>query len=203
VRRVVAYGALGSTAASAPVFFPQDGDALGSRVTFSFDLESPATVDWTVEDAGGTVVRTIRAGEALDAGRHAFAWDGRDDAGALVPRGTYRTVVSATDGEHRATQRAAVVADAFRVTVSDETPGRGQRITITAVSAEVLDGNPRLKVFQPGRSAWAESMKKIAPKTYRVTVELKSGSAGTLRLRVAADDDRGASQFSNVYLPLH
>ena len=203
VRHVVAYAALGWTAASAPVFFPQDGDALGSRVTFSFDLASPATVDWTVETAGGTVVRTIRTAEALDAGGHAFAWDGTDDLGALVPRGTYRTVVTATDGEHAATQRATVVADAFRVSVSDDSPGRGQKITITALSAEVLDGNPRLKVFQPGRSAWSESMKKTAAKTYKVTITLKSGSTGTLRLRVGADDDRGASQFTNIYLPLH
>ena len=203
VRHVVAYGALGSTAASAPVFFPQDGDSLGSRVTFSFDLESPATVDWTVETVDGTLVRTVRAAEALDPGPYAFAWDGRDDAGAMVPRGTYRTVVTATDGEHTATQRASVVADAFRVTVSDETPGRGQRITITAISAEALDGNPRVKVFQPGRGAWAEPMRKTAAKTYKVTIELKSGASGTLRLRVAADDDRGATQVTSITLPLH
>jgi flagellar hook assembly protein FlgD len=203
VRHVVAYAALGSTAASAPVFFPQDGDTLGNRVTFSFDLASPATVDWTVETEDGAVVRTIRAGEALAAGPYAFAWDGRDDLGALVPRGTYRTVVTATDGEHRATQRASVVADAFRITVSDDSPGRGQKVTITALSAEVLDGNPRVKVFQPGKAAWSEAMKRTASRTYKVTITLKSSATGTLRLRIGADDDRGGSQSTNVYLPLH
>ena len=46
-------------------------------------------------------------------------------------------------------------------------------------------------------------MKKIDPKVYRVTIDLKSSATGTLRLRVAADDDRGSAQSSSLYLPLH
>jgi flagellar hook assembly protein FlgD len=201
-RTVVAFGALGHTGASAAAFFPQDGDGLGTRVTFGFRLRSAATVDWTVEDAAGSVVRTLGVEQPLEPGDHAVAWDGRDDAGAMVPRGTYRTVVSATDGTWTATQRATVTADAFRITVSDSTPRRGQTIRVTAVSAEALDEVPRLRVFQPGRRAWAVTMRKVATRTYRVSVTLRSSDAGTLRLRVLADDGHGRRQASTLALPL-
>jgi flagellar hook assembly protein FlgD len=202
-RSANAYGALGYTASSPVVFFPQDGDNLARTTSFSFKLRSAATVSWTVQDAAGTVVRTIQAEGPLAAGPHAFAWDGRNDAGAMVPRGVYRTVVHATDGTLASTQRASVVADAFRISVSDTTPRRGQRMTITARSAEALSKAPRLSVYQPGASAWSVTMSRVAPGVYRATVTLRSSRTGTLRLQVSAYDDHGVMQRSNLYLPLH
>ncbi len=203
LRSVVVYAALGSTASSRPVFYPQDGDNLGKTTVFSFRLRSAATVSWTVVNAAGVVVRTIRTGEALAAGRHAYTWNGRNDAGAMVPRGTYRTVVTATDGTYAATQRATVVADAFRIAVSDTTPRRGQRVTVTATSAEALDRAPRLRIYQPGIKAWSVTMRKIGTRVYRITVTLRSSHTGTLKLRVSALDDGGRAQASYRYLPLH
>ena len=202
-RRVAVYAALAATDASRDAFFPQDGDGLASTTTFSFRLRSAATVSWTVVDARGTVVRTIRDAEALGAGGHAFAWNGRTDSGALVPRGAYRAIVTAGDGTYTTTQSVAVTADAFRITVSDSTPARGQRLTVTALSAEALDGAPRLRVYQPGRAAWSVTMRKVDTRLYRATITLRSGATGTLRLRVAADDSGGRAQSSNRYLPLH
>jgi flagellar hook assembly protein FlgD len=203
VRTVAAYGALGYTAASRTVFFPQDRDSLGGTTAFSFRLRSAATVTWTVQDADGDVVRTIRTAAATGPGTYAFTWDGRSDTGAVVPRGTYRSVVNATDGTFSSTQRATVVADAFRITVSDTTPRRGQKITITATSGEALNTTPRLRIYQPGKSYWVVTMKKVDTRVYRVTITLRSSGVGTLRLRVGAEDDRGAAQASVLYLPLH
>ena len=203
IRSVAVYAALGSTASSRSVFYPQDGDNLGKTTVFSFRLRSAATVSWTVQNAAGTVVRTIRTGEALAAGPYTFTWNGRDDAGVMVPRGTYRTVVSATDGTYAATQSATVVADAFRISVSDTTPGRRQRVTVTATSAEALDRTPRLRIYQPGIGAWSVTMRKIDTRVYRVTVTLRSSKTGTLKLRVSAPDDGGRAQASYRYLPLH
>ena len=202
-RSVAVYAALTSTASSRPVFFPQDGDNLSGTTAFSFRLRSAATVSWTVQSTAGTVVRTIKSAEALAAGAYAFTWNGRNDAGAVVPRGTYRTVVTATDGTYSATQKATVVADAFRIVVSDSTPGRRQRITVTATSAEKLDRTPRLRVYQPGIGAWSVTMRKIDTRVYRITVTLKSSKTGTLKLRVSALDDGGRAQASYRYLPLH
>ncbi len=202
-RTVNVYGSLGFMAASRAVFFPQDGDSLSGTTNLAFRLGSPATVTWTVRNATGEVVRTIRTGEALDAGTQVFRWNGRNDAGAMAPRGTYRSVVSATNGTLAATQTLPVVADAFRITVSDVTPRRGQRLTVTATSAETLDAAPRLRVYQPGIASWSVAMKKIDTRVYRVTITLRSSHTGSMRLRVSAADDAGRPQASYLSLPLH
>ena len=203
VRTVAVYAALGNVAASKSVFYPQDGDSLGRRVSLSFRLRDAALVGWTIQDGDGAVVRTVKADEALDAGTYAFTWDGRDDAGAFVRRGAYRSVVAATDGTYGSIQHATVVADAFRITVSDVTPAHGQRLKVKVISAEVLGRLPRLRIYQPGVKAWTVTMKRIRGKRYRVAVTLKGGDAGTLRLRVTARDKHGSKQRSNRYLPIH
>ena len=202
-RTVAVFGALGYVAASKPAFFPQDGDSIGRTVSLSFRLRSAATVDWTIQDANGAVVRTLKVAQALGAGIHAYRWNGRNDAGAMVPRGTYRSVVTATDGTLSGTHTVQVVADAFKIIVSDTTPGRGQRLTVTVTSAEKLNGTPRLRVYQPGISAWTVTMKKVDSRVYKVKVTLKGSKPGTLRIRVNAYDRNGAKQASNRYLSLH
>jgi flagellar hook assembly protein FlgD len=203
LRPAAVFAALGSVASSRPVFYPQDRDNLGRTTAFSFRLRSAVTVSWTVQNAAGAVVRTLKTAEALAAGTYAFTWNGLDDAGAMVPRGTYRTVVSATDGSYAATQKATVVADAFRIVASDTTPARRGRITITATSAEALDRTPRLRIYQPGIAPWSVTMRKIGTGVYRITVTLKSSRTGTLKLRVSAPDDGGRAQASYQSLPLH
>ena len=198
-----AYGSLGFVATSRAVFYPQDGDTLAGTTVLSFRLRSPATVDWTIRNASGTVVRTIKAGASLAAGTQSFTWNGRNAAGAYVPRGTYRSVVTATDGTFTATQSISIVADAFRIVSSDTTPGRGQRITVTATSAENLGTAARLRVYQPGIADWAVAMTRVDDRTWRVTVTLKSSSTGTVRLRVAAEDSHGVAQASILSLPMH
>jgi flagellar basal-body rod modification protein FlgD len=64
-----------------------------------FELDGAATeVTVTVRDASGNVVRTLTLGPT-ESGRHALDWDGRDDNGAIVPKGAYRMDVAAKDGE--------------------------------------------------------------------------------------------------------
>ena len=202
-RTVIVDRTLGFVTSSRTVFYPQDGDKLAPSVAFGFSLTGPATVDWTVVDAGGAVVRTIKTGEALNTGAYTFTWDGRNDGGVFVPRGTYRSQIVATDAMATLTQRVGVVADAFRIVGSDSTPARGQRITVTAYTAETLDAAPKLVVVQPGISTWSASLTRVSAGVYRVTVTLKSSSTGTLRLKVYAPDSNGVSQQSNLYLPLH
>ncbi len=202
-RAVVAYAALGFVDASRPVFFPQDGDGLGRFTRFSFRLLSPATVDWEIVDQDGTVLRSLAEGEVLDAGTHAFSWDGRDATGAMAPRGTYRSVVTASDGTHVATMVTSVVAAAFRITASDSTPRRGQKVRITALSGEALSALPKLRIKQPGIHAWKVRMSRVSGKTYQVVIRLRSSDKGTLKLKVVGVDKGGRSQSSVLRLPLH
>ena len=202
-RSVAVYGSLGFSRASKNPFFPQDGDRYAPTTTFSFTLASPATVNWTIVNAAGATVRTIKTGEALAAGTHAFAWNGRNDQGAFVSRGTYRAVVAATNGSQGSSQSVAVLADAFRIGVSDTTPGRRQRITITATTAESLSGAPLVTIYQPGISRYSVRTTRVAAGVYRVSITLKSSSTGRLRVLVSGRDAAGHVQNSSLYLPLH
>ena len=85
------------------------------------------------------------------------------------------------------TQSVAFQMAAFAISASDRTPGRGQRVTITAVTAEALSTTPRVYVTQPGKSTWSVAMRKVATATYRVTLTVKSGGGkGTIAFRVRA-----------------
>jgi flagellar hook assembly protein FlgD len=203
VRTVDAYGALRDTRSSRKAFYPQDGDRLARTTVFSFRLLSAASVTWSVVNGRGEVVRTIASDTAMDAGPHSFRWNGRGDDGAYVKRGSYWTVVQATNGTQAAEQRAKVVAAAFKIAVSDSTPARGQKIRVTVISSEPLSTRVRLAVVQPGRSTWRVTMSKVSKHKYRVTIRLKASGTGTLRLRVFARDKLGQKQATNRYLTLH
>ena len=53
-----------------------------------YELPAAASVQLLVYDAGGRIVRRLLDAE-VDAGPHDLLWDGRDDAGRLVPAGLY------------------------------------------------------------------------------------------------------------------
>jgi hypothetical protein len=86
---------------------------------------------------------------------------------------------------------------------SDATPARGQRITITVVTAEALKKVPYLAVYQPGVKGWGVTMSKASTSTYRVTIRLKSGSTGTVKFKVVGIDWKGGRNQSYLRLPIH
>jgi flagellar basal-body rod modification protein FlgD len=73
-----------------------DGASAGGS---GFELAGAATdVEVTIRDSAGNVVRTLTLG-ALESGKHALDWDGRDDKGAVVPKGAYTMEVAAKDAD--------------------------------------------------------------------------------------------------------
>jgi hypothetical protein len=76
--------------------------------TFSFDLARPATVELSVYDATGRIIRRLPAG-TLAAGARRLAWDGRDDDGRAVSSGVYFLRADAP-GERSATARVVRLA---------------------------------------------------------------------------------------------
>jgi len=90
---------------------------IGKRVEFhggsvAFDGTTPiagsatlgnaaAKVSLSVTDGAGKVVRTISLG-AQNAGDVAFAWDGRDDKGNVLPSGSYTVQPTAVDAGGKA-----------------------------------------------------------------------------------------------------
>ena len=203
-RTVKVVAALRAVATSRTIFFPQDGDALANATTLSFALARPMTVTWTVRNSVGEVVNTHLTDAALPAGPQAWKFTGLTTDGALLPRGQYTSHVTATDGTLSATQTVAFDLNAFRLKLSDSTPGRGQSITITVASAETLAKRPTLFIYQPGVARWAVLLTKTGTYSYKATIRLKSsGRAGTLSLKVKGYDTKGGSQSTTVTYKIH
>ncbi len=60
-----------------------------TAVRLSFELPRSGRAELAVHDVAGRRVATVLSAERLGAGRHAAAWDGRDDAGRVVTPGVY------------------------------------------------------------------------------------------------------------------
>ncbi|HYO44581.1 MAG TPA: FlgD immunoglobulin-like domain containing protein [Candidatus Limnocylindrales bacterium] len=200
---VDAYGALKALTRTPASFFPQDGDALATRTRAAFTLLAPATVTIRVLDKDGTLVRAGMTDKALPAGAASWAWNGKDDAGAYVPRGIYRIVVTATNGTQATSQGVTVATEAFRLSTSATTATRGKAFTVTAVSVEPLSTTPKVVVRQPGMDPWTITMTKRTATTWTAIVKpRRGGTAGTLRLTVKATDSRGGANSSVIRLAL-
>ncbi len=194
---------VGHVAASKSLIYPQDRDGLVDGTTLSFRLDREATVTWTIRNAKGTVVDTLLDGEVLPAGTHKRGFYGKRLDGTMLPVGVYRSVLQVSDGTLSASQSATFEMNAFRVSVSDTTPRRGQKITVTVVSAEPLADRPRLYVTQPGKATYSFRMKTVATRTYRTTFMVKTGGkAGTLTLLVKQKDTGGGRNSSQLKLKL-
>jgi flagellar hook assembly protein FlgD len=196
------YGALKGLARTPTLFFPQDGDSLARSATASWTLLSPATVTVRVLDARGNVVRSPIKAKALPAGAGSWTWSGKTDAGIWAPHGTYRVVVTATNGTQAATQTVTVIADAFRIATSTPTATRGRAITVTATSAEPLKTAPRVVVRQPGVADWTVPMTVSGGHWTATVTPRKTGTAGTMTLYVKATDTAGGANQSSVRVVL-
>lgn len=82
------------------ILYPGDKVSVGAdgaATTFGIDLMSAATkATVTIRDVGGNVVYTTELG-AQDAGVYPLTWDGKDMAGATVPKGAYSVSIDAAD----------------------------------------------------------------------------------------------------------
>src|SRR5579885_492455 len=81
-------------------FTPGDNDLGGINDTTmaSYSLNRSEFITATVQDRTGTIVRTIVSNLAQAAGAQSVTWDGRDDAGVLLPDGTYAILLDGTAG---------------------------------------------------------------------------------------------------------
>lgn len=82
----------------------------GGSGTVGYGLDGAAeSATVTITNAAGATVRTIQRG-ASNAGLNTFEWDGRDDAGKLLPDGAYHFSVTATANGKPAPAAAISVA---------------------------------------------------------------------------------------------
>jgi hypothetical protein len=96
----------------------------------SFRLRKPSTVTLEIIDAGGRLVRTIVRRDTRPIGRVTYRWDGRDDAGRVMPEAAYRPRVQLE--EHG---RTIVLPNPIRIDVTRPT------MRLTSVRPRVFSPN--------------------------------------------------------------
>lgn len=73
--------------------------AAGESVAVHFRVSDPARVQVRIWDGRDWLIRELASDALLPAGDHESAWDGRDQAGRLVPPEAYHYTVTATDAK--------------------------------------------------------------------------------------------------------
>lgn len=193
-----------SGVAASPAWISPTGNGSNPRIsTLSFTLARPARVTWQVTTTTGVAVRTWDANAPLAAGSYAVRWDGRSDAGALVPAGPYLAAVTVDDGITTTTEQAWVYSGGIRIATSDTTPAAGQLVTITVIAVEALRANPTVLVTQPGRGQVSYRTTRTGTSTYKAQVRLATGSAGRLTIGVSGIDRFGRPAATSAAYWLH
>jgi subtilisin family serine protease/flagellar hook assembly protein FlgD len=85
-----------STSGLASGFYPYT-DGYRDTVTAKATVNEPGLLTLTVRNSAGATVRTVNLSHS-GTGTYSLTWSGRDNAGHLVPAGTYKLVVTAQDG---------------------------------------------------------------------------------------------------------
>jgi flagellar hook assembly protein FlgD len=188
---------------SSGAFFAADADKLSKTTTFKVNLNQPATLTWQIVNSAGETVRTVKSNTQVSAGTQSFAWNGKNAAGAWVPEGRYRSVVSAQTGLGTYTQERSVYVGAFQIKPSVAQVARGSKITLNLISSEPLARKPIVRITQPGIAPWTVTANKVSGRKYKVTVTLKTGGAeGIAVFLVSGTDKYNGKQSSSLSVPL-
>jgi hypothetical protein len=115
----------------------------------SFLLRERERIDATIVDTDGDFVRTLIAASEWESGRVPMEWDGRDEAGRVVPDGNYRVRVRMRDERRTIVIPVDIHVDtvpprALLLGVSSTTLERGEKIEFAYETNEF--GRPLLLV---------------------------------------------------------
>ena len=97
----------------APNPFTPNGDGVNDEIVVAFDIQrllTPRPVHLEIFDLNGWCLRFIE--RDLSSGGHSQQWDGRDDAGQVVPPGLYMLRISA-EADHAGEPQTRIVSVAY------------------------------------------------------------------------------------------
>ena len=192
-----------STSQSHTAIYAADRDRFARSTRIAFTLTRRARVTWTIQDSSDRTVLTHASGRSMAKGRHAWSWDGRDRKGHFVKSGDYRAVISVRTSAGTITLTRKIHVGAFRITTSDSTPKRGQKLRIRVYTTEPLKSAPRIRVSQVGHHDRELGTKRVGS-SYIATITLqKSGKVGSLRITALGTDKGGSRQSFTEVLHLH
>ncbi len=156
----------------APSVFTPNGDGISDTLGIAYDLSAPATLDVSVVTVAGASVRHLSVAAARGGGR--FSWDGRDDAGATVPDGTYllRATPVGVDGAAGTT-----VTIVTRVMTAISSPAAAPAVFYPLDRDGVADTTSlSMTLTQPAVVTW--TVEDAAGKTVRVLWDHRQTPAG-------------------------
>jgi Tol biopolymer transport system component/flagellar hook assembly protein FlgD/fibronectin type 3 domain-containing protein len=196
------------------IFSPLGEDLLGG-----FSIDEAALIDIEVFPLSRNPDKTFRLGDApvriLESGKYhsggseSFAWDGHDDAGAVVPDGDYALAVRATDSCGNSSLRwVPVVVDGTPPAVAISYPTPGSPLgTILEVKGSVSDQHFAGYTLETGQEGDPDSWRPIAMKSTSVDNGILGvwntfGLEGAWSLRLSAKDQAGNESHTEVALDL-
>jgi spore germination protein YaaH/flagellar hook assembly protein FlgD len=179
-------------------WYPQDGDALAASSRLSFRLTRSAYTTLRIYDAAGTIVRHVWSSRFSYAGTRSWTWNGRDDAGQVLPQGTYRALlISSAGGINTYTTRSTRLA-AFTVTPSASTRSAGQALTVAVRTSEPLLRAPMVTLTQPGLAAVTVRAVHLADGSYRAAFTIAAGPPGAATIIVRGTDSGGRTNTTTT-----
>jgi flagellar hook assembly protein FlgD len=192
--------------ASPALFYPSDGDELAATTVLKARITRDATVSLLLRDARGDVVRRGIEDAAMSPGPARFVWDGTDDAGVMVPEGRYTVRIRVTRPQGSYAHDVPVHLMPFQLQTRTWSVQRGDKVTLTLLSAEPLKGKPVVVANQPGVTKYQVPRWKITrlnETTFRVVLKTKAaGKPGEMKVRVAGTDIADGTQAKVFTLKL-
>jgi len=184
-------------------------ECLRNVAVVSFVLRHRETVTVDILDSSGESVRTLVTKSREPRGRVAYTWDGRDDAGRIVPDGRYRPRIRLE--RHGRTivlpNRITVDSTAPTITVRSVSPrvfspdGDGQRDHVTATYG--IDEPGRAMMLVDGRRRVFERFRKTSGKlVWYGRIRGREAGPGVYEIRLRAIDQAGNASARTRAVPV-
>ncbi len=119
-----------------------------TEADLAFTLRSPQRLSMWIVDSGGRTVRHLVGGRAYANGEVRIRWDGRSDAGDLLPDGHYRLAVDLLGEARTVTIPDPIVLDTVAPTVQITGVTRNADTTILRFRHAGGDASLHLAVLQ-------------------------------------------------------
>lgn len=144
-----------STSASPATVYPYV-DHYKDTTTVSFRLSEPVSrVQMRIYNRSGSLVRTVATGARATAGATKVTWNGRNNAGAGVPAGSYRYRLETVDvaGNERITPSYSIAVSSKKLVARN-----GSKVVTAYGSVHDLFIGDCSSLYHPGRASWADSI---------------------------------------------
>jgi hypothetical protein len=174
--------------------------------TLHYSVDGDTHITAQIENASGTVVRTLASGLFEGAGTHTLVWDGRDSSGNPVPTGTYTAKLTSDDPVGNvATASGTIGIDSTppTVTLAHKTLRPSQAVIVrfadqgsgVATGSITVDGTHK-QILRQGETTLSYGPRRWAPGRHQ-GVAVATDRAGTRTARTLSFRVKGNGVYVN------